>query len=192
MPGDDLRVESRNDADLVRQCLQGDNMAFDELVKRYQRQLYTFCYHMLGNYDDAVETVQDTLVKAYHALDRFRQDANFRNWLFRIALNTCIDVTRTCKRRRLQSLEDTEAMIDRIQEGKPSPEDEAMQAHQRALLMQAVINLPEHYRLPLVMFHFNGMSIKEISRTLGRPEGTVKSDLHLAREMLRRRLEGVI
>lgn len=192
MPEEDSRVEPRNDAALVRQCLQGDNTAFDKLVKRYQRQIYAFCYHMLGNYDDAVEAVQDTFVKAYYALDRFRQDANFRYWLFRIASNTCIDVIRTRTRCHVQSVEDAEAVIDGIRDEKLSPEDETVQAEERALLRHAVLGLSERYRLSLVMFHFNGMSIKEISQVLGRPEGTVKSDLHLAREMLRRRLEGIM
>lgn len=185
-------MEPHNDAVLIRQCLQGDNTVFDKLVKRYQRQVYTFCYHMLGNYDDAVEAVQDTFVKAYYALDRFRQDADFRCWLFRIASNTCIDVIRTRTRCRVQSIEDVDAVIDEIRDEKLSPEDESVQAEERALLRHAVLGLSEWYRLSLVMFHFNGMSIKEISRALGRPEGTVKSDLHLAREMLRRRLEGIV
>lgn len=181
-----------SDADLIRQCLQGNNQAFDVLVQRYQRQVYSFCYGMLGNGDDASDASQEAFMKAYHALESFRQDAQFLTWIFRIASNVCVDTHRWRSRRESASLDDEDQGYGEIPSHDPTPDDLLQICEGDRLVLDAVTRLPEKYRSALVLFHFSGMSIKDISRALGRPEGTVKSDLHIAREMLRRKLEGVV
>ena len=177
-----------SDANLVQQCLQGDNEGFDALVKRYQKRVYSFCRRMLGD-DEAADAAQESFVKAYHALDRFRQDAQFLTWLIKIANNTCIDMSRARRRQRADSLDDVEVEASDV---PSNPEKSAIRSDEQQRLWEAVLKLPEKYQTALVMFHFDSKSIKEISSSLGRPEGTVKSDLHVAREMLRRKLEGVL
>lgn len=181
-----------SDTSLVKQCLQGDNTGFDLLVKRYQRQIYVFCYRMLGDYDEASEAAQGSFVKAYNSLSSFRQDARFLTWLFKIASNTCIGVFRTRTRRREDSLDEIQTEADSLPSDGELPEHEVIRRESGELVQREILHLPEKYRVSLVMFHFNEMSIKEISQALGKPEGTVKSGLHIAREMLRQRLEGVI
>ena len=181
-----------SDADLVQRCLQGDNSGFDLLVKKYQRQVRSLCYRMVGNADDAADAAQESFVKAYHALEKFRRDAEFLTWLFRIANNTCIDLLRKRTKRQADSLDEPAAEINPLPSADASPEQAVLRDETDRLVHEAVLRLPEKYRAALVMFHFNSMSIKEISEALGRPEGTVKSDLHIAREMLRRKLEGVV
>lgn len=181
-----------SDAELVRQCLQGDNAGFDALVKTYQRQVYYFCYRMLGNAEEAADVAQATFIKAYNALESFRQEAQFLSWLLKIASNACIDRTRSRARRPSVALEDMGEERLEFTSETPTPEESALQGESDRLLREAVLGLPEKYRETLVLFHFNGMSIKEISQTLGRPENTIKSDLHIGREKLRQKLEGVV
>ena len=181
-----------SDADLIQQCLQGDNAGFDLLVRKYQRQVCTFCRGMLGNAEDSSDAAQETFVKAYYALDTFRRDAQFLTWLLRIANNACVDLWRRKSRHQSLSLSDESAELTRIPSDEPAPEHVVLRDERARLVNDAIERLPEKYRGAVVMFHFNAMSIKEISETLRRPEGTVKSDLHTAREMLRRKLEGVV
>jgi len=167
--------------------LQGDNDGFDQLVHKYQRQVYAFCLRLIGNGDDASDATQDSFLKAYNALPSFRQEAQFLTWVLRIAHNACIDRSRG--RRPMDSLEDIEVETSDV---SSNPEKAAMRTDAQRRVWDAVLKLPEKYQASLVLFHFNSMSIREISKELGRPEGTVKSDLHIAREMLRRKLEGVL
>lgn len=181
-----------SDANLVQQCLQGDNRGFDLLVRRYQRQVYSFCYRMLGDADEAADAAQESFVKAYNALESFRLDAKFSTWLFRIANNACIDLSRRRKSRRTVSIDEIAGESSVLASPNAPPEEAVLRGEADKLVRDAVSRLPEKYRTALVMFHFSGMSIKEISEALKRPEGTVKSNLHIAREMLRRKLEGVV
>lgn len=180
-----------SDAELVQLCLQGDNYGFDLLVRRYQRQVHVFCYRMLGSDSDAADAAQESFLKAYRALGRFRQDAKFLTWLLRIASNTCVDMGRRRSVRQAASLDDPVGEAEHTQCSNPSPEETALRNETNRLIGGAISALPDKYRSAVVMFHFNEMSIREISEALGRPEGTVKSDLHAGREMLRRKLEGM-
>lgn len=177
-----------SDADLVQRCLDGDNTGFDLLVKKYQRQVYSLCYRMLGDADDASDAGQESFIKAYHALESFRQDAQFLTWMFRIARNACLDSVRRRAVRQADSLDDDESVARVAASDAPTPEQVSLESDRNRLLQAAMQELSEVHRAVLVMFHFDGLTIGEISKALGRPEGTVKSDLHYAREKLRRRL----
>lgn len=181
-----------SDAELVRRCLQGDNAGFDALVKAYQKQVYCFCYRMLNDAEDATDAAQASFIKAYQALENFREDASFLTWLFKIASNTCIDRTRSRARRPSMPLDDMIELGQEPASDEDTPEESALRGESDQTVRDAIKSLPERYRASLVLFHFSGMSIKEISSALGRPENTVKSDLRTAREKLRRSLEGVV
>ncbi len=181
-----------SDADLVQRCLQGDNAGFDLLVKKYQRQVFSLCYRMLGDADEAADAAQESFVKAYNALQSFRQDASFLTWIFRIAHNFCLDAGRRRSVRKADSLDEMMANAPELPSADPSPEEWAMKKQEAERVRGAILRVPERYRSALVMFYLNGLTIREISKALGRPEGTVKSDLHNAREILRRKLEGVV
>jgi len=178
-----------SDAELVRQCLRGDNNGFDLLVRKYQRQVYAFCLRMTGNAEDASDAAQESFLKAYNALAGFRQEAQFLTWMIRIAHNACVDRSRGSGKHKTDSFDDIEYELG---DESANPEKTAIRSDEQRRVWDAVFRLPEKYRTALVMFHFDGRSIKEISSSLGRPEGTVKSDLHIARNLLRRKMEGVI
>jgi RNA polymerase sigma-70 factor (ECF subfamily) len=181
------------DAELVRKTLAGKTEAYNALVQRYQRQVYNLAYRMLGNADDAGDLVQDTFLRAYGALSSFRQDASFLTWLYKIASNLCIDQMRSRKSRGALSLdveleEGREPMADRTQ----GPEESVVRGAVANIVHKEVMNLPERYRIVVVMRHLQGMSIDEIAEDLDLPSGTVKTHLFRAREMLRGRLKPVL
>lgn len=154
--------------------------------------MHGLCYRMLGNADDAADVAQDCFVKAYYALATFQQDARFSAWLFGIANNACIDRLRKRARRPTDSLDQMMESGGEQASSDPTPEGVVMCRENERTIRDAVGRLPEKQRAMMTMFHFNRMSIKEISQALDRPVGTVKSDLHKAREALRRMLEGVV
>lgn len=183
----------RTDAALVQGTLRGNLDAYDVLVKRYQRQVYNLAYRMLGNAEDAGDLVQETFIRAFGALKSFRQDASFLTWLYKITSNLCIDQMRARKSRGALSLdveleEGREPMADR----SSSPEDQVVRGAVGEIVQRAVMNLPERYRVVVVMRHLQDMSIDEIASQLDLPSGTVKTHLFRGREMLRERLKPVL
>jgi RNA polymerase sigma-70 factor (ECF subfamily) len=189
-----ITLVEQNDADLVRQTLCGNTSAYNGLVMRYQRQVYNLAYRMLGNAEDAGDLVQETFLRAYGALASFRQDASFLTWLYKIASNLCIDQLRSRKARSALSL-DVE-----LEEGREpaadsrncSPEELAIRDSVQDVVQRAISNLPEKYRVVVVMRHLQDMSVEEIANVLEMPTGTVKTHLFRAREMLRGRLRSVL
>lgn len=183
-----------DDAALVRRTLGGDCSAFDTLVRRYQRQVYSLIYRMLGSAADAEDLLQETFVRAYHALHTFRQDASFLTWLYKIASNLSIDLLRTRRARQAASLDEEielrhePAVTDRDY----LPEDHAVRESISEMVHVAILELPERYRRVVLLRHVAEMSIEEIAEHLNMPTGTVKTHLFRARELLRQRLRPVL
>jgi len=163
-------------------------------MKRYQRQVYNLAYRMIGNAEDAGDLVQETFLRAYSALPTFRQDASFLTWLYKIASNLCIDHLRSRKTRSALSL-DVE-----VEEGREpaadsrscGPEECAVRGSIQEIVQHEVLNLPEKYRLVVVMRHLQDMSVEEIARVLEIPTGTVKTHLFRGRDLLRSRLRPIL
>lgn len=181
------------DAAIVQRTLQGDTPAYNILVQRYQRQVYNLAYRMLNSAEDASDMVQETFIRAYGALSSFRQDASFLTWLYKIASNLCIDLLRSRRSKSSLSLdleleEGREPSADRYL----GPEETAVRGAVGDVVHKAVMNLPERYRIVIVMRHLRGMSVEEIATELNLPSGTVKTHLFRAREMLRERLRPVL
>lgn len=185
-----VTLVEQHDAELVRQTLCGNTAAYNRLVLRYQRQVYNLAYRMLGNAEDAGDLVQDTFLRAYGALASFRQDASFLTWLYKIASNLCIDQLRSRKAKGALSLnvELEEGREPAADPRSSAPEDAAVRDAVQDVVHRAILNLPERYRVVIVMRHLQDMSVDEIARTLNLPTGTVKTHLFRAREMLRERL----
>jgi RNA polymerase sigma-70 factor (ECF subfamily) len=183
-------VMQPTDAALVRQTLAGDSEGFNLLVKRYQRQVYNLCYRMVGNAEDACDLVQETFLRAYGALATFRQDASFLTWLYKIASNLSIDLLRSRRSKGASSLEEEfeEGREPAASDRTVHPEDAAMRGALAEIVQHEVMNLPERYRVVVVMRHLQGLSIDEIAEALRIPNGTVKTHLFRARDMLRGRI----
>jgi RNA polymerase sigma-70 factor, ECF subfamily len=170
----------------VRACLAGDTQAFDRLVLAYRSRIYTLARLALGNADDAQDVTQETFVRAYEALPRYRPRGQFRTWLYTIAANLCKN---RLKARRpfvpWEAIAGTDGPIDPT----PSPEQRAL-ARERALAVrQAIEQMGERDRLIVILYYQEDASIEEIARITGCRAGAIKVALHRARARLRERLE---
>ena len=173
---------------LIARCQAGEPSAFDELVDRYYRPLYRLAYRFLGNGDDAADVVQDALVRAFRNVDRFRAEGKVRNWLYTIVANRALSYRR--RRRETASLDDEEQSWHLEAPGEES--DPAGYAASRArmrALREALGTLPRRQRAAIVLFGFQGLSLRETAEIMQCAEGTVKSSLHRARARLQRSLE---
>jgi RNA polymerase sigma-70 factor (ECF subfamily) len=162
---------------LVRRAQRGERFAFDKLVERHEQRLYTLAARVLGSRDDAADAVQDALVRAWLALPKFRGDARFSTWLYRITVNAAHDAR--AKRR------------DPLVEEPPDPVDPRDRFAERELsgeLQRALNALDESYRVAVVLYDVLGCSYAEIAELTEVPEGTVKSRIFRGRSELAERL----
>ncbi|MBI5640271.1 MAG: sigma-70 family RNA polymerase sigma factor [Nitrospirae bacterium] len=176
-----------DDLHLIERFKDGDNSAFEELILKYQDRIYNLCRHMLGNAHDAEDMAQDSFIKAYQNLKRFRPEASFYTWLYRIAVNTCLDFK---KRPFFESLFRTsdkgeEFVLEPISEG-PSPEKELETRQMMHALQKGLAQLSPKFRTVLILREMEGFSYEEIAEVLDLSTGTVKSRISRAREELKK------
>lgn len=175
-------------AQLIRSAQAGDLDAFNRLVLAHQDQVYSLALRFMGQRAAAEDATQEAFLRAYRAIRTFRGD-RFRPWLLSIVANTCRDELRRQRRRPTYSLdaggpnEDAPA-LDPPDPG-PGPEDGALNAELRAALERALLQLPEDWRLIVVLSDVHGLSYQEVAMAAGLPLGTVKSRLSRARGRLR-------
>lgn len=170
-----------SDESLIQEALL-HREAFTELVLRYQDKIYNLVYRMTGDAEESKDLVQETFVRAFTALRTFQQDARFSPWLYRIAVNQCINYQ---KRRREHALLSEDIVPDTNSRG---PEATAEQNETQERVQKAVLSLPQEYRAVILLRHMSELSYQEIADTLQMPLGTVKVRLFRAREMLHERL----
>lgn len=156
--------------------------AFAELVARYQDRIYNYAYRMTGSREDAQDLAQETFIRVYTHLDRFRVEERFSPWIYRITTNLCLNHLK--RRRRNVSLLPDSADVD-----GPALPDSALEAsEERLILQQAIMGLPEHYRAVILLRHVEELSYEEIAQVTELPLGTVKTRLFRARELLQHQL----
>lgn len=186
-----------SDEELVRRFKGGDQRAYSDLVERYQDRIFTLCLRWLRDRQLAEEVAQDVFVSAYRALPRFRGDARFSTWLFRIGVNHCKNKRQYNKRRHYHQHEPLEGTPrdDGPERQLPSADpgtDRAVHlSDAEELLKQALAELDEGYRSIVVLRDIQGLAYEEIADILDLPRGTVKSRLHRARAQLARALSRI-
>jgi RNA polymerase sigma factor (sigma-70 family) len=181
--------EPASDRELVAKSSQGDLSAYDELVRRYQTRIYSLAYNMTSSKEDAEDMVQDVFVKAYSSLKNFRGTSSFYTWIYRIAINRTINFVKKRKRRQAMSLDDVDGGIERDPayvelSARESPVRDASLAELQEKLNKALLTLSEKHRTVVVLHDIQGMPHDEIARMTGCSEGTVRSRLFYARQML--------
>jgi len=170
--------DDARDEELIQRYVGGDSLAFEEIVTRYQRRVYTIALRMCGNPEDANDVTQDVFVSALKALRRFRGDAQLSTWLHRVAVNSSLDHLRRVKRRR-----DRPGLNDEVDlpSGDAGPDEHAVAASRAAEVQRALLKISEEHRAVLVLHDLQGLDYAEIAETLDIPLGTVKSRIHRAR-----------
>jgi RNA polymerase sigma-70 factor (ECF subfamily) len=185
-------MQPPRDAGLVRAAQSRNQPAFDQLVRSYQGMVYNVAYRILGDSDAAADATQDTFLKAYRNLPRFR-GGSAKAWLLRIVTNTCYDQLRYARRRPQQSLDDPPGEEDRLPflaAVHDSPDVQVMRSELEAWIQDCILRLPADQRITLVLVDLQGLSYDETARATGTSIGTVKSRLSRARARLRDALQG--
>jgi RNA polymerase sigma-70 factor (ECF subfamily) len=185
------------DSLLVREAKGGNAEAYGELVSRYQDKLFTVIYGQIGAREDALDLTQDVFIKAHGAIGRFREDAVFYTWLYRIAVNSCIDHLRRRKRTQEPFSLDGEVLAglgyEPVDESPfVDPERVLENTELRAALRTAIDSLSEPLRVAVLMHDVEGLSQKEIADLLHCPLGTVKSRIQRGRIELRQKLAHLV
>ena len=185
------------DWELVQRAQDGDREAFRDLVERYQRKIAALALGMLRNREDALDVVQEAFTKAYQNLPRFKGDAGFYTWVYRIAYNLCIDHQRRETKAPAVPIDDDERGEQRAEvkvdgaDRDPSF-DRARDAQIGRRVREAISELTPDHRAVILLREVEGLSYAEISEVLQCPKGTVMSRLHYARRQLQSRLRGLL
>ncbi|MDB4897185.1 MAG: polymerase ECF-type sigma factor [Firmicutes bacterium] len=183
------------DEELVAAYLKGQKSAFEEIVRRYEDRLYRLSFRMLGNHHDALDAVQEILLKLMAALPKFQGRSRFGTWLYRLAANTCLDIRRKRGRTAAESLEATlehspGASLAVLDNHTPDSPDEFAEQHYRENLVRAALGkLPATQRRLLELRDLEDLSNSQVADLLGIEVGALKARLHRARQALKRILD---
>lgn len=175
---------------LARYRASGERAAFEMLVQRYERELYSYLRRYIGNATLAEDAFQATFLQVHLKMGHFDSKRRFRPWLYTIATNQAIDAQRRNKRHRMVSLDrrnqtDAEgdevgSLLQLLESKEPTAASNLDRDERQAWIRQAVDNLPEQLRSALVLVYYQGMKYREAADVLGIPVGTVKSRMHTA------------
>jgi len=171
-------TEPERDEELVRRFRAGDADAFTTLVRRHQQRVYSLCLRVLGDADAAADVAQDTFLTVLRKLDGFRGEAAFTTWLHRVTVNACYDELRRKRRRPMLHVV---AEGDREHEPGPPVRDHADEVAGTRDVAAALAQVPEEFRVALVLADVHDMAYQEIAEVLEVPIGTVKSRVHRGR-----------
>jgi RNA polymerase sigma-70 factor, ECF subfamily len=182
-----------NDNELVQRFLSGDEDAFLQIVEKYKHPITNFITMMIGDYDLAVDLSQDTFLRVYRNIGSYKSTFQFSTWIYKIASNLAIDELRWRKRRGISrrstsDLEGEEKPETVIIDTSPGPEASSIDSQYRKLLNEAIHSLPTRYRSVFVLKEVQEMEYERIAEVLKCSVGTVKSRLHRAKNLLRKKL----
>lgn len=182
------------DTALVARARAGDLDAYDELVLRHHRKIYGLVYNMTSNKEDAEDLVQDIFHKAYTVLHKFKGDASFYTWIYRIAVNRTINYVKRRNKRSGVSLDDVDAGVERdpayveLSEKAGTPFRDCTLNELQERLNKALMTLSEKHRTVVVLHDIQGVPHDEIAKMLKVSSGTVRSRLFYARKLLQAEL----
>ncbi len=183
-----LSEKARQDYDLVKMAINGDEKAFAWLLSRYKDTIYFMLLKMVNNRSDAEDLTLEAFGKAFKNLHQYSPTFAFSTWLFKIASNNCIDFLRKKKGTHIP-IENNNEQNDNSEQIKlkskdPNPEEKLIRKQKAILLHKVVRRLKPRYRTLVELRYFREFSYEEIARELNLPLGTVKAQLFRAREML--------
>jgi RNA polymerase sigma-70 factor, ECF subfamily len=173
-----------DDFTLIRAVQAGDHQAFESLVRRYQRQVANLIYLTMGSRDDVDDIAQEIFIRVYRSLSKFKFDASFFSWLYRITMNLCIDEIRKRKIRRMLSLDYlTEDALEKSRKSKDYTiaSDSVLTEEKRQVIQSALQQLTSEHREVLVLREYQDLSYNEIAEILDLRLEAVKSRIFRAR-----------
>lgn len=174
---------SADELTLVQACLAGHRSAFDPIVERHRRRVYQVCYRFAGNHDDASDLAQETFIRAFRGLHGFKGNASLATWLYRIAVNVCLNKA-AVKTRRPDVVESREAG-----RSVELPDAALLRGERAAAVRAAIAQLPRTQRATLILRVYHDLRHDEIATILGSSVGTVKANFFHALANLRKLLK---
>jgi RNA polymerase sigma-70 factor (ECF subfamily) len=186
------------EAEFIERLKRGEAAAFEEWVADRSGEIYGLLFRLTENSEEARDLTQETFLRAFQSISRFRGEADLRTWIYRIAINQARNRWRWWRRRRRDSTvsldapqgQTTQPLGATLVEGSENPEQQTL-AHEREVALRAALQkLGVSYRETVILRDIEGFSYEEIAATLGINVGTVKSRLARGRQELRRKLEG--
>jgi len=180
-------VQHLSDEQLVVLVLEGQKLAFEILVERYQKQIFALAYRLGGDYDEARDLAQEAFLRIYRELPRFDPGRRFFPWMYRVAHNTCINLLH----KRPKDVTPLDQVLE-LPDGGADPDGSYERIELNEAINSALQALPEQYRLPLVLKYLEGMSYQQISEQLDLPVSTIETRLFRGRGMLKKVLAGYL
>ena len=171
---------------LLERIQNGDKKAFAELVSEYEKPIYRICYRFFGNEEDSLDAVQEVFIKIYRYIGKFEGKSSLKTWIYRIAANTCITAFEKKKKEKEGFFKVFSNWFNSFYQA--SPEDQVIEQETSLLNVKTVTeklsDLPEIYRMPVILKDIEGFSMDKISEILEIPLGTVKSRINRGRAIL--------
>ena len=181
MSADSAAAQPATPDSLIEQCLAGDQLAWEQIVRQNWRKVFNVAYKFVGKHDEAEDLTQDIFLKIFKALKTFDRRANFQTWIISISRNLCIDHYRSVRKERQTIARDVDSNDLQPATLERGPYAQAEHQDLRAQLRQALETLPITLRTAVVLRDLQELSYQEIADRLGLPEGTVKSRINRGR-----------
>jgi RNA polymerase sigma-70 factor, ECF subfamily len=170
------------DVDLIQRYLAGDVSAFDELMQAHQDRVFSVCLRMLRHREAALDATQETFLTVFRKADRYKAEAAFSTWLYRVAVNTCYDQLRRAKRK------DADRLPEYLDPPDPAAGDDFESVEVRPDIESALQRIAPEFRAAVVLVDLEGLSLETTAEMLGVPVGTVKSRVFRGRRQLAEQL----
>lgn len=195
--GDSVVSDRDLDWAIVQRVQNGEVSAFNQLVQKYRQPLFSTIYNMTGNREDASDIAQEVFIKAFQSIRRFRGQASFYTWLYRIAVNSSITFIKRAKKQRFinyETIDETLVSTEILEyfTAKTKTEKGALLKELQEKLNEALQKLSPKHRIVVILHEVEGMNHKEIADITKTSEGTVRSRLHYAKKMLQAFLQEYI
>ena len=191
-----VRMDESDAAAVSRVC-DGEREAFRVLVDRYSRKVFRLAYRMTRNQQDAEDVVQETFLRAYRRLRQFESRSSFGTWIFRIAMNSALDLTRKLGRQEqseqeMPAGEDGAEPFAQVPASEPAPDRLLLSGELKYKVERVLAALSPQVRAAFVMRHYEGMPIEQIGRVLGLKDSATKNSIYRAVQKLRKELEPLV
>ena len=199
-PGELRELRARSETEFIERLKRGEAAAFEELVAERSGEIYGLLFRLTENREEARDLTQETFLRAFQSIGRFRGEADLRTWIYRIAINQARNRWRWWRRRHRDSTvsldatqgQSSQTLIKTLAEPTDNPEQQAL-AHERELALRSALQkVGRSYRETVILRDIEGFTYEEIAVTLEINVGTVKSRLARGRQELKRKLEGAL
>ncbi|WNR45498.1 RNA polymerase sigma factor [Paenibacillus roseipurpureus] len=178
-------MDNMTDEQLIEQIRQGHTEAYRVVVERHKTYIYTLVYRMVGHKETAEDLTQEVFVKLFRSLSHFRGDAKLTTWLYRMTTNLVTDYRRAQRRRPYEALLDK--MKSWFTDTRDEPEQVAIRRDEQAHMQELLSELPDKYRMIMILYHFKQLSYSEMSEITGIPIKTLETRLYRGKAMLKQK-----